>query len=254
MALRWVTLALALLWSGPGLAVERKDDLTAPVRDIRSEVPSVGLTYSAFGSAARVVGFTGIGRATSAEGGMLTGGGGYVFASPLNRLTIALGAERGLSGRSRPMASVLVRLAGSRQAGWAVAAIGNYKADGFGEIGGEAEFGTAFSLARHGWNLDANALLGVGFEEEETDAEFRLRVGYDLTSWMRLGIDEQVRVRMTGQKALAGNRTVDVDGGAQLVLGSSKFFGAITAGPSLFDVARGVGFAVMVTTGGAMAW
>jgi hypothetical protein len=68
------------------------------------------------------------------------------------------------------------------------------------------------------------------------DAEARLRFGVDVTSFLRLGVDEQARWRVSGATKLPGNRTWDYAGGAQILVSWRSFFGAVTAGPTTMGV------------------
>jgi hypothetical protein len=225
---------------------------TAP-SDVRTDVPVIGFTHAAFGSRGGKIGAHGFGYGTAASSGGSGGGGLTLYGSPLNRLTLLGTAERRPNGEFAPSASLAVRILGSVEDGWALGAMGTYKAEGFDQLEGELEFGALFSLLQKRWHFDLNAVAGGGLEEsEELDAEAKLRVGYDVVDWFRLGIDSRARYRLRGPVALAGGRSGDIVAGAQAIASWSQFYAAILAGPSTVDVASGVGFATSLTAGGML--
>ena len=88
-------------------------------------------------------------------------------------------------------------------------------------------------------------------DDGETDAEGRLRFGYDLGSLLRLGLDGQARARLGGPRYLPNGRTWDFAGGPQLLLGTGALYGAITAGPATQGLTSdGVGVAAALAVGG----
>jgi hypothetical protein len=221
--------------------------------DVRDDVPVIALTHSAFGSRSGKVGAHGFGYATGASGGSLGGGGLTVYGSPLNRLTLLATAERFTDERFAPSASLAYRILGSIEDGWALAAMGTYKAEGFAEVEGEVELGAMFSLLRDRWHLDFNAVAGGGFEEsEEFDAEAKLRLGYDVVDWLRLGLDSRGRYRLRGDRELVGGRKGDFIGGPQAIVSWSQFYGAVLAGVSTVDIASNVGATGWLTVGGQL--
>jgi hypothetical protein len=180
-------------------------------------------------------------------------GGARIFGAPVDRLSLVLEADRRVSGDFAPAASLLVRIAGDRPRGWAFSGLASYRAEGFAEIAGELELAAAFSYARSGWHADSNVMVGVGFEEREVDGELRLRAGYDVTPWLRAGLDGRGRYRLSGERALAGDRTWDATGGPELIFGARPLFLALAGGPSTVGVARGsIGFTTTATLGGAL--
>jgi hypothetical protein len=226
----------------------------AEPRDVKNEAPRLAFCESGFGMSAPAVGVaafgTGRGAADrSAQEPQLTGGL-QLFGSPFSRLTLIGFAERVYGGSWRPTATAVVRVVGGLPQGWALGALARYKAEGFAEIEGEIELGALFAWVRDGWHLDLNAIVGTGFEESETDAEGKLRVGYDLAEWMRVGMDGQVRYRLTGDRMLPGGRTWDAIAGPQLLGGWRGVYAALTAGPSTVDIASKVGWSAILTTGG----
>jgi len=221
--------------------------------DVRDDVPVVALTHSAFGSRPGKVGAHGFGYATGASSGSVGGGGVTVYGSPLNRLTLLVTGERFSDERFAPNASLAYRVLGSIEDGWALAAMGTYKAEGFAEIEGEVELGAMFSLMRDRWHLDFNAVAGGGFEEsEEFDAEAKLRVGYDIVDWLRLGLDGRGRYRLRGARELVGGRKGDFIGGPQAIVSWSQFYGALLGGLSTVDIASSVGATGWLTVGGML--
>jgi hypothetical protein len=219
---------------------------------VRSDVPVLALTHSAFGSRSGKVGAHGFGYGTAASNSV--GGGGFtVYGSPLNRLTLLATAERHADGKFAPNASIAYRIVGSLEDGWALAAMGTYKAEGFAEVEGEVEFGALFSILRDRWHFDLNAVAGGGFEEsEEFDAEAKLRVGYDVADWFRLGVDGRGRYRLRGVRDLAGGRKGDFIGGPQATATWSQFYASMLAGASTVDISSGVGAAGWLTVGGML--
>jgi hypothetical protein len=221
--------------------------------DVREDVPVIALTHSAFGSRSGKAGAHGFGYGTGASGGSTGGGGLTLYGSPINRLTLLATAERHADGKFAPTASLAYRLVGSLDDGWALAAMGTYKAEGFADVEGEVELGMLFSVLRHRWHFDVNAVAGGGFEEsEEFDAEAKVRVGYDVADWFRLGLDARGRYRLRGDILLAGGRKSDFIGGPQAIATWSQFYAAILAGASTVDVSTNVGAAGWLTVGGML--
>jgi hypothetical protein len=185
------------------------------------------------------------------------GGGATVWGSPVDRLTLVGDAARDVFGNFAPSASAIVRLYGKPNDGFSIGAIGKFKVDGFGvgpnnEIESEIESGILLSYARAGYHLDMNAITGFGTGDDgEIDTEGRLRFGKDLGSMVRVGADGLMRYRVAGTNKLLGGRTWDFAGGPQVVVGSSHFFGALTAGPTFMNVASGVGWTGIISIGGA---
>lgn len=226
---------------------------STPASDVRDDVPVLALTHAAFGSRSGKWGAHGFGYGTGASSGSVGGGGLTLYGSPLNRLTLLLTGERHADGRFAPHASIAYRILGSVEDGWALAAMGTYKAEGFAEVEGEVELGAMFSLMRDRWHLDFNAVAGGGFEEsEEADAEAKLRMGYDVADWFRLGLDSRARYRLRGDKLLAGGRKGDFIGGPQAIVSWSQFYGSVLAGVSTVDVSSNVGAAGWLTVGGML--
>jgi hypothetical protein len=225
----------------------------SPTRDGRDDAPVVALTHSAFGTRANKIGAQAFGFGQSAAQGSEGGGGLMIHGSPLDRLTLLATGQRYLDGHFAPSASLAYRLVGSLDQSWALAAMGTYKAEGFAEIEGEVELGVLFSMLQNRWHFDANAVAGGGLEEsEEFDAEAKLRAGYDVTDWLRVGADARGRYRLRGDKLLAGERKGDFIGGPQLIAGWSRFYGSALIGASTADVASGVGAAGWLAFGGVV--
>jgi hypothetical protein len=239
----------------PGSAAEAASD----AKDVRREVPIVAYTYSAAGVTAKTYGVQlyGLGLAASGQD-TVVGGGGAVWGSPIDRLTIVVDGQRNLSKDFSPSAAAIVRLYGNGREGLTLGALGKFKIDGFGkgpegeEVESEVEAGGLLSYASAGFHLDVNAIYGVGLGDEgEMDSEGRLRVGYDLGSWARVGLDSQARVRVAGPLTLANGRSWDFAAGPQFLAYSGNFFGALTAGPTTMGlVTDKVGWTALLSAGG----
>jgi hypothetical protein len=218
--------------------------------------PQGAYAVSAFGTPSANIGVgaasgvqtgTGTGRGSEFQGGMT------IFGAPIDRLTLFGTGERRFDGTYAPSAGIIVRLFGSRVEGWALSIGGKYKADGFADVGGETELGFFGSYARNGWHADANAVVGAGFEEKESDGEARFRLGYEVAPAVRVGIDGQARYRLAGSRTLAGGRHWDAVGGPQVGATFGHVYGTITVGPSSVDVASGIGWTATASVG-AVAW
>lgn len=225
----------------------------AQKRDAGTQVIQVAYTPSAFGTDAGVIGAAGF---SSARGDLAAGqpaqfGGGLrIWGSPLERLAFQVDGERRDDGTAAPSASVFVRLLGTHDGSWALAALAKYKAEGFAEVEGEIELGLANSWQRSGWNFDLGAIAGAGFEEEEVDGELLARLRYAIAEYLSLGAEGRGRYRLRGSAPLPGGRDWDAFGGAQVCAQSTHFFGAFTFGPSTIGIERGVGWQGMLTAGG----
>ncbi|APR80283.1 Hypothetical protein A7982_05630 [Minicystis rosea] len=233
----------------------RAESPLKPVDDIREQVPLVGLTTSAFGATARSVGAAGYGGIFGRAGaGVDTKpvGGGRVWGSPIDRLTIRVDIDQGVSGEVAPSFTVQGRIFGDRARGWALGALLSYRFEGFAEVAGEIEGGLLFSVARNRMHLDANVIVGGGIEEHEVDGEIKLRVGYDVTPWLRVGADSRFRYRLGGDKFLPGGRVGDGIGGPELLFAWKNFFLDLTGGPSTVAVVEGIGWTVNGAIGGAL--
>src|SRR5437764_8457929 len=70
----------------------------AEAKDVRREVPIVAYTYSASGASAKTIGAQAYGLALAApkQDGVI-GGGGAIWGSPFDRLTIVVDGQRNLS-------------------------------------------------------------------------------------------------------------------------------------------------------------
>jgi hypothetical protein len=228
-------------------------------KDVRREVPIVAYTYSAAGVSAKTYGIQayGLGLAAPKQDAVL-GGGGAIWGSPIDRLTIVVDGQRNLSRDFAPSAAAIVRLYGDGREGLTLGGLGKFKVDGFGkgpggdEVESELEFGALLSYASAGWHLDANAIGGVGLGDDgEVDSEGRLRLGYDVGSWARLGLDGQARVRLSGPLNLPNGRSWDFAAGPQFLAYASNFFGSVTAGPTTMGlVSKSVGWTALLSVGG----
>jgi hypothetical protein len=227
-------------------------------RDARDAAPLVGTTVSAFGApawsagAAGYAGVLGLSRATPGTQAVEPGGGARLWASPVDRLTVLVELDRRYYADFGPAVTGMVRIAGDRRRGWAVGAGLTYRADSFAELGGELEGAMHLSFARAGFHSDVNVVAGGGLEESEADGEVKLRLGYDVTSWMRVGADGRFRHRLSGTRTLPGGRTDDVMGGPEVLFGYRNLFMALAGGPSTVGVASGYGWTGTGTFGAAV--
>lgn len=218
-----------------------------------TEVTRVAYAHTAFGASSVTMGGAGFGEARGEfqRGTPHLGGGVRVWGSPVDRLTLlADGERRDTTDEFAPSASVQVRILGGRPQGWALAGLARYKAEGFAELGGEAEFGV---LGSYGWyhaHLDVNVIVGTAFEESESDAEGLVRGGYDVLAFLRVGGEGRLRYRIAGDVTLPGGRSWDAIVGPQLLGHYEAFFGALTGGPSTVGIVSKVGWAVIATAGG----
>jgi hypothetical protein len=216
-------------------------------------------TYTATGAVAKTVGAQSYGLTVVAGGqSSVFGGGARVWGAPIERLTLIADAERNVWGNFSPAVAVVGHLLGDRDRGWALGALGKFKIDGFAagpehdEVESEIELGALVSFSRSGMHLDVNGIAGRGLGDEgEMDAEGRLRFGYDIGRYVRLGADGQFRARLAGPKYLPNGRTWDFTAGPQLCVGSGSFYGALTAGPATMGLtSESVGFSGIVAFGG----
>lgn len=234
------------------------DAVTAekPSRDTRSDVPLVAFTHTAHGAPTRSFGAQGFGMGLVASGQKSVGGGLRVWGSPVERLTLLAEGERDLRGDLSPSATAVVRLLGTGARGWSLGVLGKFKANGFapdvtGEIETELETGLLASYVRAGFHLDANAIAGFGLGDAgEADVEGRLRLGQDLGRFVRAGVDGQLRALVAGPRLPYGPGTWDFVAGPQVVVGSSAFFGALTAGPTSVGVPQNLGWTALASVGG----
>jgi hypothetical protein len=229
-----------------------------PSKDVKNEIPIVAYAYSANGASARTIGVQAYGLSLSGSGQRtVVGGGGTVWGSPIDRLTLIGDAPRDMFGNFAPSAAVVVRLLGTPNDGFTLSALGKFKVEGFAtgpnnEMESEIEGGLLLSYVKYGWHMDVNAISGFGTGDDgEIDSEGRLRIGHDIGSIVRLGIDGQARYRLAGDNKLPGNRNGDFAAGPQLLIGSSNFFGSLTSGPATMGVSNNIGFTTFLSVGGA---
>ncbi len=237
---------------------------TAPSRDAKSEVPIVAYAYGAAGAHAGTYGAYMYGTGLGGSKQNATAGGGVTaWGSPIDRLTLVADAPRDvyLLGHFAPSFAAILRLLGRANEGWSLGALAKYKVEGFGtdpsgDLESEIEGGLLLSYGeRRGLHFDLNAITGFGLTEEgEIDAEGRLRLGYDVASMVRVGIDGQGRWRLSGAKNLPNGAIWDAAGGPQIVVGTGHFFGALTGGPATMGVASSgvVGWTLVASFGGAI--
>src|SRR5258706_7228615 len=107
---------------------------TAKTKDLRAEVPIVAYAYSAYGAPVGTVGAEAYGTGLAAANqDRVVGGGGAVWASPVERLTLVVDGQRNLSRDFSPSAGAIVRLYGNRYDGLSLGALAKFKIDGFGK-------------------------------------------------------------------------------------------------------------------------
>ena len=234
------------------------DASSAQAKETKTEVPVTAFTYAGGGVSKGSYGAMATGLGVGGKGAdSVVGGGGTIWGSPIDRLTIIGDAQRNVVGNFAPSALAMVRLFGKVGDGLAISALGKFKIDGFAvgpnkEVEAEIESGLAVSYNKAGWHADVNGIGGVGTgDDREVDAEARLRLGRDIADSVRLGVDGQARYRLHGTFMLPGDRKGDFFVGPQVLVGASHFFGAITAGPTTMGLATsGVGYMAVVSVGG----
>ncbi|HET9929784.1 MAG TPA: hypothetical protein VFQ35_03820 [Polyangiaceae bacterium] len=232
---------------------ERRANETTPLEQpgqrALDEVPRVGVVESAFGSPRRTI-FAG------AEGLLIpkaseSGQGGFFFGgSPLPRLTLYGMLGRDGEGRFAPSATAQYAFLGAEGAQHALAALVQYKTEGFTEAGGELELGLLTGFHRARWLLNVGAVAGFGLEEEdegEMDAEGKLRVAYDVLDSVRVGVLARFRERLAGERRLTGDRNWDFIGGPEVAGSFGPFMLSASGGPTTFGVPDGVGAYGMLT-------
>jgi hypothetical protein len=72
--------------------------------------------------------------------------------------------------------------------------------------------------------------------ENERHSEARLRIGHDVASFLRLGIDEHARYRLHGTTRSPATAKVASLAARRSSPGTKSVFGAITAGPTTMSV------------------
>jgi hypothetical protein len=221
----------------------------------QSETPVVALTHSARGPSAPGYGASVFGSGTLALSGDVRdesqlGGGIRLWGTPIDRVTLLAEAVRRDNGELAPALTLQICLWNDQS--WAFGALGRFKSEGFAEIEGELELGLLGSYDAAATHVDLNAIIGRGFDEAETDGELALRVGRDVWSGLRAGIESRVRYRLTGDLALPGGRKWDVVGGPQLSASFDRFFASLLTGPTTVGVVSGVGWEGLLTFGGVL--
>ena len=139
---------------------------------------------------------------------------------------------------------------GSLEERFALGLLAQYKAEGFSELGGEAEVGVTMGGRLGRFSAMSNLVVGAGVEQEEVgelDGEAKLRVGYDVVGPLRLGAEGQVRRRFAGEHRLAGGRQWDALGGPQVMLLAGPVAVSLSGGATTNGVAAGVGTFGMAT-------
>lgn len=256
----------ALARSTAALAGAPDGDAVAPPpaprpTDARDVVPTMGYAQSAFGAARMSAGaaaYVGVlygqpnPNGEASAGKTMPQGGVHIFGSPIDRLTLSFDVDKRDFSSPAPSATVAVRILGSRAQGWAFGASASYRTEGFAHVAGEVEGSLLLSFARYRLHADLNGTFGAAVKEPEMDAEVKLRLGYDVTPWMRVGADSRFRMRVGDGKYLAGGRTVDGVGGPEVVFGYKYLFAALSGGPSTVGAAKGFGWAATTTLGGAV--
>jgi hypothetical protein len=232
----------------------------SPSDEVRREAPIMAYTYAAHGTEAKTFGVHAYGLGLAAAGqDSVVGGGGAVWGSPIERLTLIVDGQRNLSREFSPSAAAIVRLYGNGREGFSLGALGKFKVDGFAEgpgrdeIESEVELGALASYRNSTFYLDMNAIAGRGTGDEgEGDAEGRLRLGGYLGSHFRFGIDSQLRARVAGPRYLPNGRTWDFAAGPQAITTWDHFYASLIAGPATTGlVSRSIGWTAMLSVGAA---
>jgi hypothetical protein len=231
-------------------AAPTSDKLVAVPHDRRDEVPHLGLTESPYGLAKGSFLAALTGTAVSAKAENQAEGGVRVGWAPLDRLTIHGFAGRDAQGRFSPVITGHFRLLGSLEEGYALGAVGQYKAEGFDELGGEVEVGLTGGLRRGRFSLMGNVVTGFGVDPEESgevDGEAKLRLGFDMAGGFRIGAEGQVRRRFSGPNLHPNGKSWDALGGPQLLWASGPMVVAFSFGPTNVSVADGTGTFAMLS-------
>jgi hypothetical protein len=230
-------------------------------RDVRLEIPRIAYAYIATGAPRRSFGAQSFGLGLAAPGQRLTiGGGAAVWFAPIARLTIIADAQRNVWGNFSPSAALVGHVAGERERGWSLGAIGKFKIEGFAagpdkdEIEGEVESGLLASFQSLGWHFDLNAIAGIGTGDEgEADVEGQLRAGRNFGRLFWLGVDGQVRARVSGPRHLPNRRTWDFTSGPQLLFNYGRFYAVATSGLATMSLqSRSIGYLSLLSIGGAI--
>lgn len=266
--MRFDVLAFSLgLASLPAIALAAPPDADKPQappapdrpQDARTIVPVIGYGMSAFGAAPMSAGTQGyVGmlygqpNPEGTAGKLVPQGGARIWGSPVDRLTLLLEVDKRDFSAAKPSATVAVRIFGSRKVGWAIGAALTYRTEGFANVAGEIEGALLASFSKYGFHADLNGIFGAAVSEREMDAEVKLRLGYDVTKWLRIGADGRFRMKVGDGKNLAGGRSYDVVGGPEMVFGYKYFFAALSGGPSTVGVAKGFGWGATTTVGAAI--
>jgi hypothetical protein len=227
--------------------------------DVRLMVPVASYTYSAMGAPEKTMGASLTGFALGDRGrGSVLGGGASVWGAPIARLTLIADATRSVYREFSPSFGATFRLYGTPNRGLNLGALARYKVEGFGkgpakdEVEGEVEGGVLVGYHKDRLHLDGNTILGVGATDDgEIDIEARARAGYDISQYVRVGIDGQVRIRASGPRVLANGSNADWVFGPQAMVSSGHFFGTFLAGPTTTGtLSPKVGTIVALSLGG----
>jgi len=232
-------------------AVETSDG--AP-RSAHQETIAPAFARTAFGASAGVVGASAYlqSRGSWGQGASATSGGFRFWGAPFARLTLfGEGGphDEGTQRRFAPSVGAAVRVAGSWREGAALAVMARYKAEGFAELGGEAELGLLASWRRGRLHGDVNAIAGAAFEEREGDAELVTGAGVDLSSFVSAGLEARARRRVAGDVRLPGGRLWDALGGALLSAGWQSWIGVFMVGPTNAGLGGELGWFVLASLG-----
>jgi hypothetical protein len=243
-----------------GVSDDSAQAASSAARDqAHDETPIAAFAYTAHGGSTRNIGVQayGLGLFATGQDGVV-GGGGAVWGSPLDRLTLIVDGQRNLSREFSPSAAAILRLYGDGREGASIGFLGKFKVDGFAagpshdEVESEIELGALFSYRQYGWSVDANAIAGAGTGDEgETDAEGRLRLGRAMGSHLRVGLDGQLRARVAGPRYLPNGRTWDFAVGPQIAATFDRWYGSLTVGPATTGLlSSDVGWIAVLSLGG----
>jgi len=227
-------------------------------RSLAANTPVVGYTYHASGARNRMLGVQAYGGTfTDSTAPASLTGGGLVWGSPFERLTLLAEGQRTLTGDFKPAAGAIIHVATIQT--FSIGVLGRLKLQGFAaapgaEVESEAELGALLSLASGAWFAHWNGIMGKGLDGEgETDVESRLRLGRQFGSWVQFGIDTQLRKRLIAPKASSNGPSFDFAAGLEVAVGDSALYAVLTTGPS--SIGRedaGLGWASLASVGGCV--
>jgi len=215
-------------------------------------LPKLGPVFAAFGPSGGRCYAEATGSSTRSDSRSFVSGGFELGCAPVSRLTLRAFAGRRQSERVAPEVGAVVRVAGDLENGFALAILGQYKSEGFTEVGGEAEAGLAASHRSSSVRLDSNLIVGAGVEERdagEADVELRQRAAFVVPAGIWLGAMAMGRKRLSGDRSLPGNRTWDALAGPELAAWTGPAVASVSGGVTTVGVARTGWFVALAFAG-----